>query len=299
MSGLVLKPTSGDQFETNQRYSSSDTLIQLINKFIQNSGYNDFRIVHSPTTINFVFGTTINNSNPIVNVLSFASNLLVGVPVLRIYSKSIDFSEVATLTYTELNNTIKDGSWKSFELDLSNIGSGDSGGSDYTLPIASATTLGGIKIPANGQMTIDKDGNLYPNAATSANAGIVRPSATSGLSMSDYAIKVTLGRKHIKLGSLSPGSTISGGYYYVYDDLVVGMATPKFKLNNNINSWEDPLAIIIVNRQLIGGVYFEGTNINMLTLTNDCTKIGAIFIRYFQNSSGNGYFIWAVPNVIR
>ena len=34
MSGLVLKPTSGDQFETNQRYSSSDTLIQLINKFI-------------------------------------------------------------------------------------------------------------------------------------------------------------------------------------------------------------------------------------------------------------------------
>ena len=90
MSGLVLKPTSGDQFETNQKYSSSDTLIQLINKFIQNSGYNDFRIVHSPTTINFVFGTTINNSNPIVNVLSFASNLLVGAPVLRIYSKSND-----------------------------------------------------------------------------------------------------------------------------------------------------------------------------------------------------------------
>ena len=89
MSGLVLKPTSGNQFETNQRYSSSDTLIQLINKFIQNSGYNDFRIVHSPTTINFVFGTTINNSNPIVNVLSFASDLIVGAPVLRIYSKLI------------------------------------------------------------------------------------------------------------------------------------------------------------------------------------------------------------------
>lgn len=84
MSGLVLTPASGNQFETNQRYSSSDTLIQLINKFIQNSGYNDFRIVHSPTIINFVFGTTINNSNPIVNVLSFASNLIVGAPVLRI-----------------------------------------------------------------------------------------------------------------------------------------------------------------------------------------------------------------------
>lgn len=295
MSGLVLKPTSGNQFETNQRYSSSDTLIQLINKFIQNSGYNNFRIVHSPTTINFVFGTTINNSNPIVNVLSFASNLLVGAPVLRIYSKSIDFSEVATLTYAELNNTIRDGSWRSFELDLSNIGSG---GSDYTLPIASATTLGGIKIPANGQMTIDKDGNLYSNVATSNRAGIVRPGVRSGLFMNDSSISVTLGRKDINLGTLTPGSTINGGRYYIYDDIVVGNASPKFKLNNNINSWEDPLAIIIVNRKNIGGMYFEGTNINMLTATNDCTKIGAIFIRYFQNGNKNGYFVWAVPKAI-
>lgn len=295
MSGLVLKPTSGNQFETNQRYSSSDTLIQLINKFIQNSGYNDFRIVHSSTTINFVFGTTINNSNPIVNVLSFASNLLVGAPVLRIYSKSIDFSEVATLTYTELDNTIRDGSWRSFELDLSNIGSGGSG---YTLPIASATTLGGIKIPANGQMTIDKNGNLYPNNATSNSAGIVRPGVRSGLSMNDSLISVTLGRKYINLGTLTPGSTINGGYYYIYDDILVGNASTKFKLNNNINSWEDPLAIIIVNRKNGGGLRFEGTNINMLTATNDCTKIGAIFIRYFQNGNGNGYFVWAVPTVL-
>lgn len=296
MSGLVLKPTSGNQFETNQRYSSSDTLIQLINKFIQNSGYNDFRIVHSSTTINFVFGTTINNSNPIVNVLSFASNLLVGAPVLRIYSKSIDFSEVATLTYTELDNTIRDGSWRSFELDLSNIGSGGSG---YTLPIASATTLGGIKIPANGQMTIDKNGNLYPNAATSLSAGIVRPDVRSGLSMNDSSISVTLGRRDINLGTLTPGSTINGGHYYIYDDIVVGNASPNFKLNNDINSWEDPLAIIIVNRKNAGGVYFKGTNINMLTATNDCTKIGAIFIRYFQNGNENGYFVWAVPKVIQ
>lgn len=296
MSGLVLKPTSGDQFETNQRYSSSDTLIQLINKFIQNSGYNNFRIVHSPTTINFVFGTTINNSNPIVNVLSFASNLIVGAPVLRIYSKSIDFSKVATLTYTELNNTIRDGSWRSFELDLSNIGSG---GSDYTLPIASATTLGGIKIPANGQMTIDKNGNLYPNAATSNSAGIVKPSGGSGLIMNGSSISVALGRRDINLGTLTPGSTINGGRYYIYDDTVVGNASPGFNLNNNINSWNDPLAIIIVNRKNTGGIYFNGTNINMLTYTNDCTKIGAIFIRYFQNGNENGYFVWAVPKVIQ
>lgn len=295
MSGLVLTPASGNQFETNQRYSSSDTLIQLINKFIQNSGYNNFRIVHSPTIINFVFGTTINNSNPIVNVLSFASNLIVGAPVLRIYSKSIDFSEVATLTYVELNNTIRDGSWQSFELDLSNIGSGGSG---YTLPIASATTLGGIKIPANGQMTIDKNGNLYPNAATSSSAGIIKPGVGSGLLMNGSSISVTLGRRDINLGTLTPGSTIIGGHYYIYNDTVVGNASPGFNLNNKINSWEDPLAIIIVNRKNTGGIYFKGTNINILTATNDCTKIGAIFIRYFQNDNENGYFVWAVPKAI-
>lgn len=296
MSGLVLKPISGNQFETNQRYSSSDTLIQLINKFIQNSGYNDFRIVHSSLTISFVFGTTINKSKPVVNVLSLASNLLIGAPVLRIYSKSIDFSEVATLTCAELNSTIKDGSWQSFELNLSNIGSGGSG---YTLPTASATTLGGIKIPANGQMTIDKDGNLYPNAATSNSAGIVKPGVESGLLMNGSSISVALGRKDINLGTLTPGSTINGGHYYIYNDTVVGNASPGFNLNNKINSWNDPLAIIIVNRTNAGGMYFKGTNINMLTATNDCTKIGAIFIRYFQNGNENGYFVWAVPKVIQ
>lgn len=293
MSGLVLKPTSGNQFETNQRYSSSDTLIQLINKFIQNSGYNDFRIVHSPTIINFVFGTTINKSNPIVNVLSFESNLIVGAPVLRIYSKSIDFSEVATLTYTELNNTIRDGSWQSFELDLSNIGSG------YTLPVASATTLGGVRIPANGRMHIDNKGNLRHNAATPVSPGIVTPVVGSGLVMKGSAISVNLGRRDINLGTLTPGGPIYGGYYYIYDDTVEGNASTIFSLNNNIDSWGDPLAIIIVNRKNIGGVMFNGTNVNMLTYTNDCTKLGAIFIRYFQNDNKNGYFVWAVPKVIQ
>lgn len=296
MSGLVLSPTSGNQFETNQRYSSSDTLIQLINKFIQNSGYNDFRIVHSPTTINFVFGTTIGKENSVINVLSFYSNLVIGDPVLRIYSKQIDFSEVATLTYTELNNTIKDGTWQSFELNLSTIGSG---GSDYALPTASSTTLGGVKIPSNGQITIDSKGNIYPNAATANSAGIVKPSAGSGLIMNGSSISVTLGRKDINLGIIAAGETINGGNYYVYDDTVAGNASIMLSLNNSINSWQDPLAIIIVNRNNIGGIGFEGTNINMLTATNDCTKIGAIFIRYFQNNNENGYFIWAVPKVIQ
>lgn len=199
----------------------------------------------------------------------------------------------ATLTTNDNNNNVSCSITN--VINLTEVGSGGSG---YTLPVASATTLGGIKIPANGQMTIDKDGNLYPNAATSTSAGIVRPGVKSGLFMNDSSISVTLGRKDINLGTLTPGSTINGGRYYIYDDLVAGIANPRFKLNNNINSWEDPLAIIIVNRKNIGGVYFEGTNINMLTVTNDCTKIGAIFIRYFQNGNGNGYFIWAVPNVI-
>lgn len=199
----------------------------------------------------------------------------------------------ATLTTNDNNNNVSCSITN--VINLTEVGSGGSG---YTLPIASATTLGGIKIPANGQMTIDKDGNLYPNVATSTSAGIVRPGVRSGLFMNDSSISVTLGRKNINLGTLTPGSTINGGRYYIYDDIVVGNASPKFKLNNNINSWGDPLAIIVVNRKNIGGMYFEGTNINMLTATNDCTKIGAVFIRYFQNDNENGYFVWAVPKAI-
>lgn len=296
MSGLVLKPTSGNQFETNQRYSSSDTLIQLINKFIQNSGYNDFRIVHSPTTINFVFGTTIDKSNSVVNVLSFVSNLSIGTPKINVYTKTINFTEVAELTYSELNTLIRDGTWQTFSLDLTTIGGSSSG---YTLPTASSTTLGGIKIPSNGQLTIDNNGNLYSNVATSNNAGIVKPVVGSGLLMNGSSISVSLGRRDINLGTLTPGSTINGGHYYIYNDTVVGNASPTFNLNNNINSWNDPLAIIIVNRKNTGGIRFEGTNINMLTITNDCTKIGAIFIRYFQNANENGYFVWAIPKIIQ
>lgn len=296
MSGLVLKPTSGNQFETNQRYSSSDTLIQLINKFIQNSGYNDFRIVHSPTTINFVFGTTIDNSNSVVNVLSFVSNLSIGTPKINVYTKTINFTEVAELTYSELNTLIRDGTWQTFSLDLTTIGGSSSG---YTLPTASSTTLGGIKIPSNGQLTIDNNGNLYSNVATSNNAGIVKPVVGSGLLMNGSSISVSLGRRDINLGTLTPGSTINGGHYYIYNDTVLGNASPKFNLNNNINSWNDPLAIIIVNRKNTGGIRFEGTNINMLTITNDCTKIGAIFIRYFQNANEDGYFVWAIPKIIQ
>lgn len=296
MSGLVLKPTSGNQFETNQRYSSSDTLIQLINKFIQNSGYNDFRIVHSPTTINFVFGTTIDKSNSVVNVLSFVSNLSIGTPKINVYTKTINFTEVAELTYSELNTLIRDGTWQTFSLDLTTIGGGSSG---YTLPTASSTTLGGIKIPSNGQLTIDNNGNLYSNVATSNNAGIVKPVVGSGLLMNGSSIIVGLGTKDINLGTLTPGSIINGGHYYIYNDRVLGNASPRFNLSNDINSWNDPLAIIIVNRKNTGGVYFEGTNINMLTLTNDCTKIGAIFIRYFQNAKEAGYFVWAIPKVIQ
>lgn len=199
----------------------------------------------------------------------------------------------ATLTINDNNDNVSCSITN--VINLTEVGSGGSG---YTLPIASATTLGGIKIPANGQMTMDKNGNLYPNKATSNSAGIVKPGVGSGLLMNGSSISVTLGRRDINLGILTPGSTINGGYYYIYDDTVVGNASPKFKLNNNINSWGDPLAIIIVNRKNTGGMYFEGTNINMLTATNDCTKIGAIFIRYFQNNNENGYFVWAVPKAI-
>lgn len=260
------------------------------------SGTNLVEIVNGGIVIGTTTGTAFDGARGLNN-----ENILKSVPNKLITDVSViaqgsNDNVIIRTTYSERTNN--DGSYttnKYKDYQLPEVGSGGSG---YTLPIASATTLGGIKIPANGQMTIDKDGNLYPNAATSTSEGIVRPGIKSGLFMNGSSISVTLGRKDINYRTLSPGSTIYGGCYYIYDDLVVGHASPRFKLNNNINSWGDPLAIIIVNRKNTGGMYFEGTNINMLTATNDCTKIGAVFIRYFQNSNGNGYFVWAIPNLL-
>lgn len=197
----------------------------------------------------------------------------------------------ATLTINDNNDNVSCSITN--VINLSNIGSG------YTLPIASATTLGGIKIPANGQMTIDKNGNLYPNVATFKSAGIVKPGDGSGLLMDGSFMYVALGRRHMNLGTLTPGKAIVGGRYYIYDDTAGGPASPRFGLGQAYPDWEDPLAIIIVNRTKIGGMYFVGTNINILTATNDCTKIGAIFIKYFENNNGFGYFVWAVPKEIQ
>lgn len=259
---------------------SGTTLVKIVNGGI---------VIGTKTGTAFDGARGLNNENILESV---PNKLITDVSVI---AQDSNDNVIIRTTYSERTNnngSYTANKYRDYRLPLSNIGSG------YTLPIASATTLGGIKIPANGQMTIDKDGNLYPNVATSSSAGIVRPSIRSGLSMKDSYISVTLGRKDIKLGTLIAGSIITGGRYYIYDDAVAGIASTQFKLNNNINSWEDPLAIIIVNRKNAGGVFFDGTNIIMLTATYDCTKIGAIFIRYFQNIDENGYFVWAVPNVL-
>lgn len=244
-----------------------------------------------------VYSTVFTSKNSDVKYYRYNINCIVNsnTQLLCNYINPLDNTYIK-FTMNKLTTSVQIVINEKYNIINSNIGSGGSG---YTLPIASATTLGGIKIPANGQMTIDEDGNLYPNAATSASAGIVRPSVRSGLFMDGPSISVTLGRKYISYGILTPGGTITGGRYYIYDDRVAENESSRFKLNNNIDSWEDPLAIIIVNRRKIGGVYFDGTNVNVLTATNDCTKVGAIFIRYFQNVDGNGYFVWAVPNIIQ
>lgn len=269
--GIVIGTTTGTAFDGARGLNNENILKSVPNKLIT-----DVSVIAQGSNDDVIIRTTY--SERINNDGSYTANKY----------KDYQFPEANQARAGLMSSSDK--------VKLDNIGSGGSG---YTLPIASATTLGGIKIPANGQITIDKNGNLYPNAATSNSAGIVKPVVGSGLLMNGSSISVSLGRKDINLGTLTPGSTINGGHYYIYNNTVVGNASPVFKLNNNINSWNDPLAIIIVNRTNTGGIYFNGTNVNMLTYTYDCTKIGAIFIRYFQNVNENGYFVWAVPKVIQ
>lgn len=50
-------------------------------------------------------------------------------------------------------------------------GGGGGGGGDYVLPVASASTLGGVKIPAQGGLTVGSDGTLSVDLTKLAPAG--------------------------------------------------------------------------------------------------------------------------------
>lgn len=203
----------------------------------------------------------------------------------------------ATLTTNDNNNNVS--------CSITNVINLTEAGSGLTIGTTSGTAFEGNR-GLQAEKDIDKlqsytNNGVVVNVESSSNSSgdlKVTRRINNGGTIVNLESYIALGRRDMNLGTLTPGSTINGGHYYIYDDTVLGNASPGFNLSNAINNWRDPLAIIIVNRKNTGGVYFKGTNINILTATNDCTKIGAIFIRYFRNNNENGYFVWAVPKAI-
>lgn len=203
----------------------------------------------------------------------------------------------ATLTTNDNNNNVS--------CSITNVINLTEAGSGLTIGTTSGTAFEGNR-GLQAEKDIDKlqsytNNGVVVNVESSSNSSgdlKVTRRINNGGTIVNLESYIALGRSDMNLGTLTPGSTINGGHYYIYDDTVLGNASPGFNLSNAVNNWRDPLAIIIVNRKNTGGVYFKGTNINILTATNDCTKIGAIFIRYFRNNNENGYFVWAVPKAI-
>lgn len=63
---------------------------------------------------------------------------------------------------------------------LTTKGSAASGPVSYVLPVASSTTLGGVKVQAGSGLTIDGEGNLAINAATEADVEDIYNAALAG-----------------------------------------------------------------------------------------------------------------------
>ena len=56
---------------------------------------------------------------------------------------------------------------------------GGGGGSEYTLPAATTTTLGGVIVPTAGNLDVDESGNISVPIATDASLGVVQPDGST------------------------------------------------------------------------------------------------------------------------
>lgn len=174
-------------------------------------------------------------------------------------------------------------------IDFSNV-NGGGGGSGYTLPIASQSTLGGIKVGQN--LTIDSGGTLSADAqavsvATTATTGVVQ--VGSGLSITSGGVLST----DIDLSNYAEKSELSG---YVQTDAMSGYV----QTSGITNIWkgsqadydliqtksESTLYIIVPSEGTISVDASETSN-------NEVDVIGS-----FSSSTYNGIYASYIDNTV-
>ena len=163
LTGLKTSP-DGSLFDTFQTYSSSDTLLGFLNKLINNTGYNQFRLVNTQSSIILLYSQNDTPTIPGTVAIRFIAQPQ-GVSFRLQYSvnENNQVSYFNQFTSSELVNQLVNQTkgWREVKnINLMGIDSGSGGGESYELPVATSSVLGGVKVPGNNPISVDGTGNL-------------------------------------------------------------------------------------------------------------------------------------------
>lgn len=164
LTGLKTSPNDGSLFDTFQAYSSNDTLLGFLNKLINNTGYNQFRLVNTQSSIILLYSQNDTPTIPGTIAIRFIANPR-GVSFRLQYSvnENKQVSYFNQFTTSELVSQLVNQTegWREVKnINLMDIGSGSGGGGSYELPVATSSVLGGVKVPGTNPISVDDTGNL-------------------------------------------------------------------------------------------------------------------------------------------
>lgn len=184
LTGLKTSP-DGSLFNTFQAYSSNDTLLGFLNKLINNTGYNQFRLVNTQSSIILLYSQNDNPTIPGTVAIRFIAQPQ-GVSFRLQYSvnENNQVSYFNQFTTSELVNQLVNQTegWREVKnINLMDIDSGSGGGGDYELPVATSSVLGGVKVPGNNPISVDGTGNLSLKYSTTYGLNYI--SGNLGLSL--------------------------------------------------------------------------------------------------------------------
>lgn len=300
LTGLKTSPDDS-LFDTFQAYSSNDTLLAFLNKLINNTGYNQFRLVNTQSSIILLYS---QNDTPTIPG-TVAINLMAqpqGVSFRLQYSvnENKQVSYFNQFTSSELVSQLvnQTGGWQEVKnINLMDIDSGSGGGS-YELPVATSSVLGGVKVPGSNPISVDGTGNLSLKYSTTLGLNYI--SGYLGLSL------FTVPWTYSGFGADLKGFNLKERQFIFWLQSVGASVTVTINLSNS--DWNMMGMSIIsigsstnegaaINLRISGGtVYFMGESGNTSSKQiNNIVKYSAIVFKLITISNSKRILVIPIP----
>lgn len=300
LTGLKTSP-DGSLFDTFQAYSSNDTLLAFLNKLINNTGYNQFRLVNTQSSIILLYSQNDTPTIPGTVAIRFIAQPQ-GVSFRLQYSvnENKQVSYFNQFTTSELVSQLvnQTGGWREVKnINLMDIDSGSGGGS-YELPVATSSVLGGVKVPGSNPISVDGTGNLSLKYSTTLGLNYI--SGHLGLSL------FTVPWTYSGFGADLEGFNLKERQFIFWLQSVGASVTVTINLSNS--DWNMMGMSIIsigsstnegaaINLQISGGtVYFMGESGNTSSKQiNNIVKYSAIVFKLITISNSKRILVIPIP----